>query len=221
MLLTENLLLPALLFTVIGIVIGVIVVLIIVDHSRGKNREKLATPLMADDEEETPGLPTDRFENVAQLFRERSSGRLVVEVDKKVYYSRDTAPRHVLQELDGINEGLINWLGKTAAPVMGPIKNETLPPPIAPIPAQPKSEAPTATSIVGQINEILQEVLEESSTPDRKISLMQEPSMGVVVWVDGIKYTGIEAVPDPTVKELIQMAVKKWERKNDLSRRYP
>ena len=45
--------------------------------------------------------------------------------------------------------------------------------------------------------------------------------MGAVVWVDGIKYTGIEAVPDPTVKELIQMAVKKWERKNDLSRRYP
>jgi len=217
-----NILLPAIMFTVIGIIIGVIVVLIFVDRSRVKSNGKSAVKAHAKDAVEMPELPASRFDNVANLFRERSSSQLYIQVDKKVYPAREHVPSKVLQELEITLEGFSNWLGKTAAPVAEPVRVEPAAPPIMPPPAATtRSETPTATTIVGQINEILQEILEESNNPDRKIALSQEPSLGVVVWADGVKYTGIDDVPDPEIKELIQLAVKKWERKNDLSRRYP
>ncbi len=221
----QSLLLPALLFTAIGIAIGVIAVLIIVDRTRAKkvDTSSAGTPESGTEEPpQPPGLPADRFENIARLYRERSSGRLAVEVDNKAYLSAEAIPAQVRRELEMANEGLSLWLGKGYEPAQTPIKSEPAPPPVnLPPPAPVKSESPSAQSIVIQINDILQEVLAESPMAERKISLMQEPSMGVVVWVDGNKYSSIDSVPDPAVKELIQTAVRKWEKKNDLSRRYP
>lgn len=222
-----DLLLPALLFMVIGIVIGVVAVLLIVDRTRARSEQKATaeeapTPSPAALTAENPSLPADRFDNVANLFRERETGKLAVEVDQKAYLTPDTVPAQIRQDLLTLLEGLGAWLNASAAPVPPPIKSEPLPPPIAPTPAvSPRAETPTSTSIVAQINDILQEILLESPMADRKISLTQEPSMGVVVWVDGVKYSGIDTVPDPSVKELIKTAVRRWERKNDLSRRYP
>ncbi len=221
----QSLLLPALLFTVIGIVIGVVAVLIIVDRTRIKTAEKPSAEMPVEPGEEpgqVPGLPADRFDSIALLYRERSSGRLAVEVDKKAYLTADAVPPDIRHTLEMASEGLTHWLGKGFEPPPAPIKSEPAPPPVIPPPTPPaKSEAPSAQSIVTQINDILQEVLAESPLAERKISLMQEPSMGVIVWVDGVKYSSIDSVPDPAVKELIQTAVRKWEKKNDLSRRYP
>lgn len=219
-----DLLLPALLFTVIGIVIGVVAVLIIVDRTRGRSEETAPdeNPVTPPDtaKEETPALPADRYDCAARLYRERATGRLVVEAVNKVFMTPDTVPAEVRRELLTLNEGFGIWLGAAAAPIPPPIKTAPTPPPAAVPPSPPpKPEAPASTSIVSQINDILQEILLESPMAERKIALTQEPSMGVVVWVDGIRYTGIDTVPDPAVKDLIQKAVRKWERKNDLSRR--
>jgi hypothetical protein len=221
-----DLLLPALLFTVIGIVIGVVAVLLIVDRTRARPDEKApaeepSQPAPAAPEE-IPNLPADRFANVANFYRERATGRLAVEVEKMAYLTPDTVPAQIRQELLTLNEGLGIWLGATAAAVPPPVKSEpALPPVNLPPSPPPRVETPTSTSIVAQINDILQEILLESPMAERKISLTQEPSMGVVVWVDGVKYSGIDTVPDPAVKDLIKTAVRRWERKNDLSRRYP
>lgn len=221
-----DLLLPALLFTVIGIVIGVVAVLIIIDRTRVRTEESspaeepASPPAVA--QEETPVLPADQYDSAAKLYRERATGRLVVEVDKKVYFTPDTVPVQVRHDLLTLNESLGTWLEAAAAPAPPPMKSEPVPQPVNLPPSPPPApKTPATTSIVSQINDILQEVLLESPMAERKISLTQEPSMGVVVWVDGVRYTGIDTVPDPAVKELIQAAVRKWERKNDLSRRYP
>jgi hypothetical protein len=41
----------------------------------------------------------------------------------------------------------------------------------------------------------------------------------VDVWIGLDRYSGIDAVPDPAVKELIRKAVIRWEERNDTSRR--
>ena len=70
-------------------------------------------------------------------------------------------------------------------------------------------------SMVEQIDNILQEVIQNSDKPDRKIRLMEEPKEGVIVWVANEHFIGIDAVPDPIVKDLIRMAVKEWDRRTE------
>ena len=70
-------------------------------------------------------------------------------------------------------------------------------------------------SMVEQIDAILQEVISNSDKPDRKIRLVEEPKEGVIVWVGNEHFIGIDAVPDPIVKDLIRMAVKAWDKQTE------
>lgn len=83
--------------------------------------------------------------------------------------------------------------------------------PAVPAEAQQKSKG----TMVEQIDAILQEVIENSDKPDRKIRLVEEPRDGVAVWVGHQQFIGVDAVPDPSVKELIRQAVKEWDRRTD------
>ena len=49
---------------------------------------------------------------------------------------------------------------------------------------------------------------------EKGIKLIENQQNGVDVWVGLDKYPGIEAVPDPAVKDLIRRAVIQWEEKN-------
>lgn len=66
-------------------------------------------------------------------------------------------------------------------------------------------------SIVEQVDEVLQELLESSLLKGRNIRLTEMPNKGVTVWVGNEYYDGINAVPDEDVKQIIRQAVKKWE----------
>lgn len=66
-------------------------------------------------------------------------------------------------------------------------------------------------SIVEQVDEVLQELLESSQLKGRNIRLTEMPNKGVTVWVGNEYYDGINAVPDEDVKQIIRQAVKKWE----------
>lgn len=74
-------------------------------------------------------------------------------------------------------------------------------------------------SITEQISEILEEMLEGTPLKEKGIKLMENPQTGVDVWIGLEKYSGINAVPDPAVKDMIRNAVIRWEEKNDPSRR--
>ena len=77
-----------------------------------------------------------------------------------------------------------------------------------------KHPAPEDKSIVMQIDEILQERLEGSPLKQRGIRLAELPDKSMAVWVGLEKYTGVDAVPDEEIKELIRLCVAEWERRS-------
>ena len=73
--------------------------------------------------------------------------------------------------------------------------------------------AAPATSIVGQIDAILQERLAGSPLEDRGVFLAQSPDGSVNVYVGLTRYMGIEEVPDAEIKAAIRAAISEWENK--------
>ncbi len=93
-----------------------------------------------------------------------------------------------------------------------PAATAILPPiPPAPVVRIAPIEKPRSKTMVGQIDDVLQEMLPETVYSGHNIHLGEEYTNGVVVWVGANKYIGIDAVPDPEIKALIQSAVRKWE----------
>jgi hypothetical protein len=84
-----------------------------------------------------------------------------------------------------------------------------------PLPASKKkdAEADAVTGIVGQINQILQARILNTSLANRGVSLMESVTGGVNVYIGINKYDGIDAVPDEEVKAAIRAAIAEWEKK--------
>jgi hypothetical protein len=90
---------------------------------------------------------------------------------------------------------------------------QTPPKPTAKAPSK-AAEEPPALGIVGQIEEALQKWL--TGRPDmlpRNIHVRSAPDGSLRVQVDGRFYHGIDEVPDPAVRELLQAVIKDWESK--------
>jgi len=87
---------------------------------------------------------------------------------------------------------------------------------LTPVPASKPISEPTkkpAASMVEQIDEILQEIIQRSDNPARRIKLVEERNQGVIVWVGQDHFNGIDAVTDDSARELIRAAAKEWERR--------
>ena len=88
--------------------------------------------------------------------------------------------------------------------------------PIAQTPAiiakEDRPSAP-ATSIVGQIDSVLQERLTGTSLQERGVFLAQSPDGGVMVYVGLTKYMSVDDVPDAEIKAAIRAAITEWEDK--------
>jgi len=78
-----------------------------------------------------------------------------------------------------------------------------------------KDERPSApaTSIVGQIDFVLQERLAGTPLEERGVFLAQSPEGGVIVYVGLTKYMGVDEVPDAEIKAAIRAAITEWEDK--------
>jgi len=72
---------------------------------------------------------------------------------------------------------------------------------------------PPPTSIVGQINLILQEQLLGTPLASRGVSMMESLSGGVNVYVGVSRYEGVDDVPDEEIKTAIRAAIAAWEKK--------
>ena len=92
-------------------------------------------------------------------------------------------------------------------------------PAMTPIASRPstmaKEDRPSApaTSIVGQIDSVLQARLAGTPLEDRGVFLAQTPEGGVIVYVGLTKYAAIDDVPDAEVKAAIRAAITEWENK--------
>jgi hypothetical protein len=94
--------------------------------------------------------------------------------------------------------------------------------PIAPAPASKpilrgevskKKEEAAPTTMVGQIDAILQAHLASLPSENRGIRLIESPEGGVVVMVGLTKYNGVGEVPDPQVQAMIRTAIAEWENR--------
>jgi hypothetical protein len=264
-----SILVPALIFSAVGFLVGILVMILAGDirrrreekHKDGSVMNELIVP-------EMPSLPESRFESIANLYREHRSGKLVTDIKGKVYLNHLSIPANQLAQLQEAARSWQTWLGIPSQPAPASEPGQTRmaaavePPPAPPAEAQPggeaSSEAPASSpsqlddeiipesvnipaetpaaetplaapaapaartqtgplgkprqlSMVAQINEVLQEMLPETSYSGQIIVLGEEPSTGVVIWVGAQKYIGIESVPDPEIKGLIQSAIRRWE----------
>lgn len=105
------------------------------------------------------------------------------------------------------------WLeGKPAAAPPPPPS----PQPSRPAPAPLKKAAepePAPTSIVGQVNAILQARIAGTPLASPGIILMESATGGVLVYVGIDKYESVDEVPDEAVKAAIRAAIVEWENK--------
>ncbi|MGB9800956.1 MAG: hypothetical protein ACPLUL_12765 [Thermanaerothrix sp.] len=151
---------------------------------------------------------------VTRLWRDRSTGQLLVEVDGMLHATPDTLTDEQRQRLCTAAETWSLWLGLHSPnpPVSPP---PPAPPSVFTVPIEtlitPPAEPPREGSIVEQIDAILQELLATSPYADRRVRLVEEPQHGVVVWVGLERYGSIDDVPDEGIRALIQEAVRRWE----------
>jgi hypothetical protein len=96
-------------------------------------------------------------------------------------------------------------------PVAQPLA-QTQDQPAAPAAKSDRLPAP-ATSIVAQIDSILQAHLVGTPLEGRGIFLTQSPEGGVNVYVGLTRYAGVDDVPDAEVKAAIRAAISEWENK--------
>jgi len=110
-----------------------------------------------------------------------------------------------------------------AAPKPAPVRPAASPPPpvlptqpaAAKSSALPKEDRPSApaSSIVGQIDSILQARIAGTPIEERGVFLTQSPEGGVVVYIGLSKYMGVDEVPDEEIKAAIRAAIAEWEKK--------
>jgi len=74
-------------------------------------------------------------------------------------------------------------------------------------------------SITQQIGAILDEMVQGSELEDKEIKLIESAENGVEVWVGAEKFSGIESVPYPQVRQVIRDAVLRWEQETELQQR--
>lgn len=74
------------------------------------------------------------------------------------------------------------------------------------------SPTPVFKSIAMQINDILQDTIQGTPYEGRGLTVNDGPDHGVVVTLDGQKYSGVKEVPDEEVRGLIRSAVLEWEK---------
>jgi hypothetical protein len=104
---------------------------------------------------------------------------------------------------------------KLVSPKPAPPAQQPAPSPAARPGTIAKEDRPAApaSSIVGQIDSILQARLAGTPLEGRGIFLAQSQEGGVIVYVGLTRYNGIDDVPDPEIKAAIRAAISEWENK--------
>lgn len=180
--------------------------------------EGVGNPAATAGSTETPGERVD----LAHFYRPAPGGPLSITVGSQSWGDVTQVPDAQRAALDGLLNEFRHWL-KPMEPVepLSEIPAGTVPAtPVfimtPPVPSAAPSYKPPfieAKTIVAQIDEILQDMLTTGPMAKRNIRLLEMPNQGVVVRVDREQYPGIDAVPDPEIRNLIRQAVSTWEAK--------
>lgn len=173
---------------------------------------------------ETPAAPDDP----GLLRIKNENGTLSLDLDgARVDTSAITAGqrKRLIEVLGAMRPWLEGKPAPTPPPPPAPMPVSTPvavpPPPPAATAAKPAKPAkkkadepePAPTSIVGQINLILQTCIANTPLASPGVALIESPTGGVLVYIGLDKYEGVDEVPDEEVKAAIRAAIAEWERK--------
>jgi hypothetical protein len=236
---SSNIVIFLIFFAVGGILLGALVMYLIQDAVSSQRTAKNPSHTQPIPKPDEALLPTMNVSGAMQPDMETGSGE--IENRGKVFsiaYSSEDGKMQVF--MDGLwhlntatmNESQrkrfedtfhesANWLGyqlgdEPAQELQLPVKQTTkttsfisdeIIPGIQPLVIPPARKM----SIVEQVDEILQDILEDHGLTSKNIRLTEMPNKGVIVWAGNKFYEGIETVPDEEVKGFIKLAVKRWE----------
>ena len=83
---------------------------------------------------------------------------------------------------------------------------------LRPRPARNEASANKMLSLVEQVDAILQRhLLADPELAQRKVHLVQHPSGGLIIEVDGKRYERPREIDDPRIQMMIKRALKEWE----------
>ncbi|NOR90444.1 MAG: hypothetical protein GQ524_09330 [Anaerolineales bacterium] len=136
--------------------------------------------------------------SIATLLRDDVTGQLIVKVGDTEYHNPDDLrASNDWTRVEFAASDLQTWIIKEA-------------------PSQPRVElepepvAPKPTSMIEQINVILQEKIESSGRSHMGVRLLESPSGAARVLI-GVQSYDLADVPDEDIRQLIQEAVADWE----------
>jgi len=143
------------------------------------------------------------------------AGGLHLEVDGQKIKSKEALQPEQRRRLVNLLLDLRPWLETGPATPEKIIQERPFAqPPAPPVPEKASAQAPAAapTSIVAQIDEILQAKLADTTLAGRGIRLQESPGGGVAIYVGLKTYQGIDDIPDPEIQTIIRQAITEWER---------
>ena len=155
------------------------------------------------DEDEQTGKPDLQPQagpriSIATLLRDDVTGQLIVKVGDTEYHNPDDLrASNDWTRVEFAASDLQTWIVKDAP---SQLKVELEPEPVAPKP----------TSMIEQINVILQEKIESSGRSHLGVRLLESPSGAARVLI-GVQSYNLADVPDEDIQHLIQEAVADWE----------
>jgi len=83
---------------------------------------------------------------------------------------------------------------------------------LRPRPARNEASATKMLSLVEQVDAILQRhLLTDPELSDRTVHLVQDPSGGLIIEVDGKRFQRPREIDDPRIQLMIKKALKEWE----------
>ena len=229
-------------WSLLGWIVAVIVYFIGIYEGRNQGR-KMRKAEEAQEKKETPPAPikqaaptTIKVDDPGLMRIKNENGFLTLDLDgSRVNTSALSADqrKRLIEMLSLMRPWLEGKPAPAPATTAAPLPSQPKPVASTPISSAPqmtqqpispaasktaiiaKEERPSApaTSIVGQIDSVLQELLAGTALQERGVFLAQSPDGGVMVYVGLTKYMGVDEVPDAEIKAAIRAAIVEWENK--------
>lgn len=126
------------------------------------------------------------------------------------YLEKEDLPQDVLN--------IITIREEAAAPEPAPTPppaEPATPPEPAPEPEEEEEAEIKMLSVVDEVNDILQRKLHGSPLAGKGIHLMENHNQEIRFWVGLESYNDVSEIPDPEIREMINSAVKEWEKNRE------
>jgi hypothetical protein len=200
----------------IGFFLGMFLLSLDTPLTRGFSK-KDAAPDQASSPSGEEGADPEEIPDSAQIRKPSPNSRLLLQIWKEEgkapvydlegkYLSKDQLPKEILNVITVHQEAPEDPEPEYSPPaVVEEIPEVT--------PGEEEGEAEVKMlSVIEEVNDILQKKLTGSPLSGKGIHLMENHNREIRFWVGLNSYDDVEDIPDPEVRQIIDAAVKEWEK---------